>query len=119
MVIMTQSLQAAKTILAGLLILSLCVVLPGPVSASDKEQNDKDDDVRFTFYIAFGGAACAGLFWYLAYSSGFVSDNFLQKPALINYDGREGWSMGPPMPRLNAMTDRGDTYMEFLRIQFE
>jgi hypothetical protein len=110
--------RIAKIVLA--VLLAVCIIVPsGSVSAADKDSDNKnDDDVRFTFYVAFGGAACAGLFWYLAYSSGLVSNDFLQKPALINYNEQEGWSMGPPMPRLNTMTNQGDTYLEFIRIQF-
>ena len=114
---MTKSSPNRITITAVLLVILLFMAMPRPTLAGGNPHGHNDDDVRFTFYVAVGGA-CAGLAWFIAYHTGFAPEKLFRKPALMNYQTDLGWSVGAPMPLLTNGTDHQATYLELVRIQF-
>jgi hypothetical protein len=88
-----------------------------PVEGIRAENGDGDDGPQFTFYIAVGGA-CGGLFWYLAYQSGFLPYNPMDRPALANY-GTDGFQWGVPMlGAVDQGPDAGAPYLQLIHVRF-
>lgn len=98
------------------IIILLSLLFP-PGSCFGEEKNGNDDESRVVVYVAFGGA-CAGLVWYIAYSTGLVKTAFNDNQALLNI-GPKGLEPGIPFPQMTQQTSRIDRqYIELIKIRF-
>ena len=115
-----------KRLLQLTAILACVLVLfptgPGASWAAENTQEKDDhheDEVRVRIYIAIGGAACAGLYWFISYTSGWLPKDTLERPSLLNYNAADQWQWGVPLLRMKESgTGAVEPYMEFVRIRF-
>ena len=107
-----------KTFALILLTISLfCFFSPSGAWGKDNNKDKDDDEFRVRIYIAVGGA-CAGVVWFIAYSSGLEVVDPVNRSALFNYS-KNSWKTGLPLPKMvETGSRRGDLYLNIINIRF-